>query len=375
MIFNISFLFFSITQLFLSQSFLTIHQSHIKIKEFKNNQLKNNELKNNEYKNNIINRQFCINTNSKVDIQNMNSKSLLHKIRNKVNNFGKLIRANNIIPTTLLCFSSGWISNPTSLYNLFHSKPFIISIVITLLIMSSSMIINDIVDIDVDKINNPDKPLINGSISKKESYIYLSILIFLTEILSYNYLPRTMQIITNLSILNIILYTPIFKKITFIKNVSCAFIIAFSVIFSSLGTNIYFNENTDLIKILFITIFYGSFYNEILLDIRDKDGDAQNKIYTVPVIYGNNFSINLLLYTTMIVSVVNTFFLYTIYKSKIVFFFPLFFIQLFNNLLLIKKNNYSKELIKISTKNTSISLFYLLLYKCILAKAKYINVF
>lgn len=362
MIFKLSFLFFSVTQLLLSHSLLTIHQLHIKIKE-----LKNNQLKNNEYKNNNINRQFYISTNNKIDIKNMNSKSLLYKIQSKVNNIGKLIRANNIIPTTLLCFSSGSISNPSSLYNLFHSKPFIISIAITLLIMSSSMIINDIVDINVDKINNPDKPLINGSISKKESYIYLSILIFLTEILSYNYLPFTMQIITNLSILNIILYTPIFKKITFIKNISCAFIVSFSVIFSSLGANIYFDKNTELIKILFTTIFYGSFYNEILLDIRDKDGDAQNKIYTVPVIYGNNFSINLLLYITKMIVIINTFFLYRIYNSKVVFFYPLFFIQLFNNLLLIKQNNYSKTLIKTSIKNTNISLFLLLLYMCIVA--------
>lgn len=137
--------------------------------------------------------------------------------------------------------------------------------------------------------------------------------------------------------------------------------------FSSLGANIYFDKNTELIKILFTTIFYGSFYNEILLDIRDKDGDAQNKIYTVPVIYGNNFSINLLLYITKMIVIINTFFLYRIYNSKVVFFYPLFFIQLFNNLLLIKQNNYSKTLIKTSIKNTNISLFLLLLYMCIVA--------
>lgn len=343
------FLFMFMSQLIFSNSLLTIYETNI-------NTLKINNFKHNNFKNRI-NMQ---NTN----LINLNSTS---KFQYKVTNFAKLIRANNIIPTTLLSFSSGWIANPSSLYNLCRSIPFIISIVITLLIMSSSMIINDIIDIDVDKINNPNKPLINGTISKNESYIYLSILLWLTEILSYNYLPRKMQIITNLALLNIILYTPIFKKITFIKNISCAFVVSFSVIFSSLGANINFNKNRELIKILFSTIFYGSFYNEILLDIRDKEGDKQNNIHTVPVIYGNNFSINLLLDTIKIISVVNTFFLYRIYNSKIIFLYPLFFIPLFNNLITIKENNYSKALIKTSTKDTNISLFLLLLYMCIVA--------
>ena len=320
--------------------------------------------------NQIIKSHFVL--SNKINENSLYSNT--NKFKYKLQNFNKLIRANNIIPTSLLCFSGGWIENP-SFHNLFKNKTFIISTVITLLIMTSSMIINDIVDIDVDKINSPNKPLINGSISKKEAYFYLVILLFLTQILSYNYLPNKMQIISNLATVNIILYTPFFKKITFIKNISCAFLVSFCIIFSSLGSSINTTINTTikikvLLKILFTTIFYGSFYNELLLDICDKEGDEKNKIYTVPVIYGNKFSINLLLYMTYIISVINTFYLYKIYKAKIVFFFPLFFIQLLNNLISIKKNYYSPIFIKLCVQNTNISLFMLLFYMCLLAKVK-----
>jgi 4-hydroxybenzoate polyprenyltransferase len=35
-------------------------------------------------------------------------------------------------------------------------------------------------------------------------------------------------------------------------------------------------------------VFFGSFVNEILLDIRDYHGDKLNRIHTIPVIFGNN---------------------------------------------------------------------------------------
>jgi geranylgeranylglycerol-phosphate geranylgeranyltransferase len=330
--------------------------------------------------NQIIKPSFiCSNKINENNLLNNKNNLFTNKIKYKLQNFSNLIRSNNIIPTTLLCFSGRWIANP-KIYSLFRETTFIISTLITLLIMSSSMIINDIVDVNVDRINNPNKPLINGSITKKEAYFYLAMLLFLTQILSYNYLPYKMQIISNLAILNIILYTPFFKKITFIKNISCAFLVSFSVIFSSLSANInsYTNikENAKLLKILFSTIFYGSFYNELLLDICDKEGDGKNKIYTVPVIYGNRFSINLLLFATTIISVINTYFLYIIYESniksniklKIVYFFPLFFIKLFINLIKIKKYDYDIPFIKLCVKNTNISLFMLLFYMCLLAK-------
>ena len=329
----------------------------------------------------IISKKNNIIEQSKIEIKNYiypfnfaenknNEKKLIDKVINKIilkkNNFMNLIRSENIFPTLLLNFSGGWIVNP-SIYNLFHSTPFIISIITTILIMSSSMIINDILDINIDKINYPNKPLVNRSISIKEAYSYLFILLSFTELLSLNYLPNKMQFIINLAILNIILYTPIFKKITFMKNISCALLVSYSVIFSSLGSNINLTKNRELLKILYSTIFFGSFYNELLLDICDKDGDKKNNIPTIPVIYGNKFSINFLLYMTNILLVVNTFFLQQLYNFKIALLFPIIFFKLLFNLIKIKNNNYRKDLIINYVKNTNNSLFLLLFYICSLA--------
>jgi len=335
------------------------------------------------YQNNYSNK-FSIQTHKlfiypfNIVNDQINNEEFFNIINFKIKSFFELIRYENILPTILLNFSGGFIVNP-SLNNLLHSQPFIISIITTILIMSSSMIINDIIDIDIDKINSPNKPLVTGSIKIKEAYGYLIILLSIAELLSYNYFTQKLQVIIHLAILNIILYTPVFKKIPFIKNISCAFLVSFSVIFSSLSTSsdeIISNfitihdleKNTDLLKILFLTLFYGSFYNEVLLDICDKDGDEKNNIKTIPVIYGNKFSINLLLNITNAIIIFNTFLLKKVYGLKVALLYPIIFLKSYINLLKIKNNNYLKSIIMNVVKNTNILLFLLLLYMCILAK-------
>jgi hypothetical protein len=66
-------------------------------------------------------------------------------IKRKLGGIKRLIRANNIIPTTLLCTTGGWLANP-SLNVLFTSPAFYVSTLVTLFVMSASMVINDIFD-------------------------------------------------------------------------------------------------------------------------------------------------------------------------------------------------------------------------------------
>jgi len=105
------------------------------------------------------------------DNLNLDSNILVNKIKNKSLSFLKLIRSKNILPTLLLSFSGGFVMNP-SIYNILKSSIFITSTIITLLIMSCSMIINDIFDINIDKINNSKRPLVTGEVSIKEASIY-----------------------------------------------------------------------------------------------------------------------------------------------------------------------------------------------------------
>ena len=279
----------------------------------------------------------------------------------------QLIRYENIWPTAVLSASGGWIANP-SWRSLLHSPPFLASIGITLLVMSSSMIINDIIDVSVDRINNPNKPLANGSITRMEAFFYLITMLCAAEGLSFYYNPFALQRILHGVIWMTLLYTPILKKIPLVKNLTCAFLVSFSILFSGMASNPSFHRNVDLLKILFISLFYGSFHNEVLLDICDKEGDKQSGIYTLPVLFGVPFSIDFLLYWTHIVVLFNTFLMQRQYPLWIALFYPLFFVYPYIHLLYIKYFDDSRPSLMKIVKKTNGVLFGLLLYMCLLAR-------
>jgi geranylgeranylglycerol-phosphate geranylgeranyltransferase len=310
--------------------------------------------------------------NKHTNINEINNKtnSLQLKPIHKIKSLFTLIRSNNIIPTTLLCFSGAWIINP-SINHLLYSIPFIVSTINTIMIMSTSMILNDIYDINIDKINNPNKPLVNGNIKIYEAVILSFCLISIVEYLTLNYLEDNLKIIIQLAIIQITIYTPILKKILIIKNISCASLISFSLFFTGLSVSnslMNINKNFGLLSIAINIIFFGSLCNELLLDIRDREGDKENNIITIPTLLGNNFSwiISNIILNFNIIS--NSLSIAYLYNDKLALFLPIFLFPLLINLYNIKKNNYSNESIANYMKKSNYSLILILFYLCIIAR-------
>lgn len=326
----------------------------------------------------IINVNSFILKNNRISLKLNNVPNLIinseKTISTKTKSFSKIIRSHNIIPTTLLSFTGGWIMNPS--LNKFINSNIFISTFITILIMSSSMIFNDLFDMEIDKINNPSRPLITGEITKKEAITYTSIMIILSEILSLKYLSNNLQKILYIVIFKIIIYTPVLKKIPFIKNISCALLIAFCPYFSGMASsnNLLHNSlkleyNKLLLHLLCGSIFLGSFYTELIMDIADYDGDKNNKINTIPVIFGKDlswyFSHLVLKFTIIIITI--ALYCITNLNMSLGFFLMSTFILLTNSQD-IKKYDYSKNIIDFSSKQTNRLMFLILTILCIAAK-------
>jgi geranylgeranylglycerol-phosphate geranylgeranyltransferase len=346
----------------------------LNVNSFKNifNQIKPNViLSNTNLKTNIINKnKFFYKNNIQYDDNNRNNKNTLD-IKEKSYEFLKLIRSHNIIPTFLLCFSGGWIIKP-SFYSLIHSVPFLISCVDTILIMSASMVLNDIYDLEIDKINSPDRPLASGKIKLSEAFIFALLLLGTSEYLTLNYLSDNLKLIIQLVIINITTYTPILKRILIIKNISCAGLVSFSVFFSGLAvsnTIMSNNNNFGLLSVTMSILFFGSWCNELLLDMSDIEGDKNNNINTFPVLFGNKNAwvfTNIILYYGIISNTLSINYLYD--NQIIAGLIPIILSPLLINLHKIKKNNYSKESIVNYMKYSNYPLVLLLFYLCLLAK-------
>jgi geranylgeranylglycerol-phosphate geranylgeranyltransferase len=233
------------------------------------------------------------------------------------------------------------------------------------------MIINDIFDLEIDKINNPSRPLVTGQLTKKEAIIYNCLLVGISEFLSLKYLTPKSILYVNLALLNITIYTPILKRILFIKNVSCAFLVSFSLFFAGLANTNGLPLNHKSNSLLWIaarTIFFGSLFNELLLDMHDYEGDKLNNISTIPVVFGMNTSWVLATIIMKINILWNSLRIMYFFNYHYGMMFLVILSPLLYSLKHIKQTEFFKDSISVAIKNSNAPLFMLLLYLCVLQK-------
>jgi 4-hydroxybenzoate polyprenyltransferase len=288
----------------------------------------------------------------------------------KIKSYLKLMRYKNIIPTIGLSYTGAFLVNP-NLYSIISSKKLIISTLIIVGAMSSSMIMNDLFDMKIDKINNPSRPLITGEVSEKEAHILNACILLGVELLNMVYLPRKFQNMIHLILFSLFMYTPKIKKMTFLKNIYCASIVSFSSYFSAMvysSSLIYDIKNTNLLKLFSQTVFFGSLFNEILLDIRDREGDYVNNIRTLPVIYGSS---NALMVASGILKMNFMWNMYRItelFGLKYILFVPFIFLPMIYGVKKIRTYDYNQEVVMETTGISTKSLLFVLLYSCFMAK-------
>ena len=296
--------------------------------------------------------------------------SIRQRLHQKTTGLLKLVRYKNILPTTLLSFTGGYIIQP-SITTLLHNPSFLIGILNTVLIMCSSMIMNDLFDMKVDKINNPKRPLITGQVTVREALITNVAIIGTIQGLTYTYLSPELRTMIHLAILNISLYTPILKKTLFIKNLSCASLVGFSIYFAgfttrTLKTPTYLQN--QLLTIATRTIFFGSLFNEILLDVRDSPGDLENGIRTIPNVFGIKKAITFAKLILHINVFWNLFHLIQLFHWRTGLLYILFFTPILKNLYKTRTEEITTEIIQKTVNETNMPLFGLLLYLCFLAR-------
>lgn len=315
----------------------------------------------------IVTMSF-VNNILNTDFPRMTIRQKLHQ---KTTGLLKLVRYKNILPTTLLSFTGGYIIQP-SITTLLHNPSFLIGILNTVLIMCSSMIMNDLFDMKVDKINNPKRPLITGQVTVREALVTNVAIIGTIHGLTYTYLSPELRTMIHLAILNISLYTPILKKALFIKNLSCASLVGFSIYFAgfttrTLNTPTYLQN--QLLTIATRTIFFGSLFNEILLDIRDSQGDLQNGIRTIPNVFGIKKALTFAKLILHINVFWNLFHLIQLVHWRTGIMYILCFTPIFKNLYKTRTEEMTTEMIQRTVNETNMPLFGILLYLCFLARA------
>ena len=174
-----------------------------------------------------------------------------------------------------------------------------------LCITAGGYIINDIFDIETDKINKPLKLIVGKSISKKKAWILYyssSILgLFLGIYISFTTGNSLYSFFFIGTILALFLYSKYLKKTLFIGNLLVSVLLGL-VLFITILFNEPKAHNSNLLEVisntatsfrlLFIMITYIIFsvltniIREIIKDIEDVNGDLKIKAKTLPILFG-----------------------------------------------------------------------------------------
>lgn len=174
---------------------------------------------------------------------------------------------------------------------------FILLVLASILIAAGGYIINDINDLEADKINKPDRVWIPKLLTLKTAK-YLYYIISLIGLILGFYVSIKMNnkqalIWFILPTVLLYLYAVWAKKVLVLGNVLVAFLIAFSLVLVVLFEGIDYNETSD-VSITFSELIFGlitfafmlNLLREIVKDAQDVIGDKLMGVNSIPVKYG-----------------------------------------------------------------------------------------
>jgi 4-hydroxybenzoate polyprenyltransferase len=205
---------------------------------------------------------------------------------------------------------------------------FYVLLLLTLLVAAGGYVINDIMDVEADRINKPDKLLIEKHIPEERAFTFYKVLVGLSVLLSIVLIVETGQMkISGIPLLVTVvlyLYAQLFKRMALVGNfiiAVCAALPFFLIALYDLRINEF-----DVGMIIAITrsiglaaLFYGGFaflttlIREIIKDMEDVEGDLAIDARTLPIAIGIVWTkvvvVLLQLITTGLLSVVALYFL------------------------------------------------------------------
>lgn len=202
----------------------------------------------------------------------------------------KIIRPLNCLITALVVIVGGIISLVGDSIN----SNLILAALAAALTAASGNVINDLYDIEIDKIVHPNRPLAKGELKIVEVRIFYVCLILAASALSFA-LDLFLFAITILAILILFFYSAILKKIPLIGNVVVALLTALAFLYGGIAV-----QNISGAVLPAIFAFLINIIRELVKDAEDSEGDKKNNVITFPIKFGIQRTRQLVMVLTLI---------------------------------------------------------------------------
>jgi len=227
----------------------------------------------------------------------------------KIQAIVKLIRPINFLITFITAVAAVFISRP----DLDFSVSIILAALAASFTLASGNIINDIYDVEIDKINRSSRPLASGLITIKSAYIFYVILVIVSFVLSILVSIPVFVVVVYSQII-LFLYSKFLKRILLLGNITVAFLTGLVFIYGGIVVDDY-----EAAVIPAVFAFLINLIREIVKDMQDVKGDEKTGVISFPIKYGFQKSKILSLFVSILL-ILFTFYPFIVQLYKIEYF-------------------------------------------------------
>jgi geranylgeranylglycerol-phosphate geranylgeranyltransferase len=149
------------------------------------------------------------------------------------------------------------------------------------LMMAGTMVANDIYDVEIDKVNSPQRPLPSGIVKTREAFVFAVVLSMAA--IGFSALLGIWTFLTALLALALMIYyNTRGKKTGLIGNAVVSFNVALPFFYGGLAVN----RISPLLFIFSLVAFLANFGREVAKGIADVKGDSLRQVRTLAVARG-----------------------------------------------------------------------------------------
>ena len=194
----------------------------------------------------------------------------------KISAYIKIIRPINVIITFLVVIVAILISEKVKT----ELIVVVLASLVAALTAAAGNIINDIFDIETDRVSHSYRVLVISSLSTKEAWFEYVLINFIAAFIAISLSP-ILFIFVLLTAFILFFYSYRLKRLPLVGNISIAFVTGLAFIYGGFAVD---NPIAAVIPAVFA--FLLNLIREIVKDVQDIEGDSKLKYQTFPIRFG-----------------------------------------------------------------------------------------
>jgi geranylgeranylglycerol-phosphate geranylgeranyltransferase len=187
----------------------------------------------------------------------------------KLSPFFRILRIPNLILLGLSVVLGFWLSRSHAGF-----RDLLLLIIAAMSCAGFGNVVNDIADIETDRISHPGRPLAQGEISVVQAIVFAAMLAMISLACSFSVsVAHGIGVLVPLALLG--LYAAFFKGTRLLGNILISTLVAYGIIFGGL-----MSDGLDRLFIPAMLAFLLNLPREIIKDVQDMPGDTAAGIVT-----------------------------------------------------------------------------------------------